>query len=261
MPPNRSAESPAHQFLKAASLRWAAQSGYVVAAMEVRVPQSGFRADVAAARTGKFSPKQAPCAGETVIIECKQARSDFLKDSRSAGRATSELERLHERKQTLDRMLGQHFPSLRRGDSLFAEFDSMDAAHIDHDGYHSVLRRIAALNRQLYGGTKFEKLVRYCSADLLFLATPPGLILPHELPAAWGLLECDGESVRAVALPQRLAHAPDQRFRLQQAIARRATTAVFRLAGLDAAPDEESAETAGDANESSSGSGPDSVRV
>jgi hypothetical protein len=104
--------------------------------MEVRMPHSGFRADVAAYRPesrklpltvegkGRERLVLQPVIGTTAIFECKQARSDFLKDSHSAAITIEKLKLLDARRKTLERLLGVHQPSLRKGESLFAEYAS-----------------------------------------------------------------------------------------------------------------------------------------
>ena len=66
-------ETQAHAELKRLALTWAQANGFVVCAGEVRVPKSGYRADVAACSRG--------ASRRTAVFECKQARADLLKDA------------------------------------------------------------------------------------------------------------------------------------------------------------------------------------
>jgi hypothetical protein len=94
-------ETHLHWNLKRLTLIWAQQQGYSVCGAEVRLPRSGFRADVAAYRP---ATKDAPAV--SAIFECKQCRADFLKDSHAADPTLRRLRELERRKQKLDEMLG-----------------------------------------------------------------------------------------------------------------------------------------------------------
>ena len=110
-------------------------------------------------------------------------------------------------------------PTLRTGDSLFAEYDSHDFDAIGHRGYQRVLRESAALENRLYGGTKFECLTRYRCANLFFLVLPNDLFRETEAPAGWGvLLEIDG-TLNLTRKPVWHDNAAQARIRLLQRIA------------------------------------------
>jgi hypothetical protein len=112
---------------------------------------------------------------------------------------------------------------LRTGDSLFAEYDSHDFDAIGHQGYRRVLRESAALENRLYGGTKFECLLRYRCANLFFIVLPNELFRQTEAPAGWGVLvERDG-MLELARKPEWLDNAAEARIRLLQRIARAGT--------------------------------------
>ena len=188
------AETPAHRNLKRLALIWAQQQGYRACATEVRLPRSRFRADVAAYKATrqpghkKARLKDLPAVGMTAIFECKQSRADFLKDSYSANGTYEKLKKLDERRQTLERLLKVHYPSLLGGESLFSEFDSIKLTGVEHRTYQRVCREIGILQRRLFGKLKFEKLVRYRCANLNYLVVEDKILAPHEVPVGWGLL-------------------------------------------------------------------------
>src|SRR5690348_12809226 len=66
-------ETETHRTLKRLALAWAQANGLLVSAPEVRVPKSGYRADVAACSRGNER--------RTAVFECKQSRADLLKDA------------------------------------------------------------------------------------------------------------------------------------------------------------------------------------
>ena len=207
-------ETAAHQRLKELALRWAMEAGLAIVAMEVRVPRSGYRVDVAAYARGT---KQQPA--RTVLFECKQARADLLKDSRAEKATREHLAELLARRAKLEALIAEHRPDLRRGETLFPEFDSIDAGALRHETYAAVIDEIATLQRRLLHGVKFEKLRRYVTADALYLVVEEGIFAPDEIPAGWGLLVRLGEALHLVRAPLQLCPAPETRTALLENIA------------------------------------------
>src|SRR5258706_329732 len=183
-------ETAAHCELKRLALVWAQQHGYTAVATEVRLPQSGFRADVAAYRSLKrdVNAEERSLLGTTAVFECKQAREDFLKDSYSRDGSLLRLRELDLRRRKLEDLLKLHLPSLRKGESLFVEFDAVDLRGMEHKTYRRVLREIETLQRRVYGKTKFERLMKYRCANVNYLVVDDGLLAARESPWGWGLL-------------------------------------------------------------------------
>jgi hypothetical protein len=98
------------------------------------------------------------------------------------------LEKVHQRREVLERNLRVHYPALRVADSLFAEFDSHNFGAIDHRGYKQVVRQMQTLQNRLFDCTKFETLIRYRCANLFFLVLPDELFREPEIPIGWGAL-------------------------------------------------------------------------
>jgi hypothetical protein len=192
---SRRGETEAHTRLKRLALVWAQRQGYSACAMEVTLPRCRYRADVAGYRpSGKQS-------GATAIFECKQALVDLRRDNGCTSATMRRLEKVHHRREVLERNLRVHYPALRVADSLFAEFDSHNFSAIEHRGYKQVVRQMQALQNRLFDCTKFETLIRYRCANLFFLVLPNELFREPEIPIGWGaLIELDGELL--------LAHKP-----------------------------------------------------
>lgn len=201
-------ESITHRQLKSACLRLLVQAGCAAGSTEVRCPLARARVDVAGywdakPRPGKARSHENPVrAGEpelisrgdhpqTVVIECKQSREDFLRDCDDRARlmtTRTELERARERIEVS--ILRVCEPHLRvSGSSLFVELESWDFARSSLPSYREVVRELAKLERRLHGSTKFWRFRHYRLADRLFIAAPRGMIREHELPGGWGLLE------------------------------------------------------------------------
>ncbi len=176
-------ETEAHRNLKRLALAWAQQHGYSVCGAEVRLPRSDYRADLAAYRPARKGSRAA-----TALFECKQCRSDFLSDSHPVEATLKRLKALEERHRKLEALLGMHLPSLRRGESLFEEYDTVDLSGLEHKTYRSVSRELQVLRNRLYGKTKFDKIMRYGIANLCYLVVEDKVLAAHEAPADWGLL-------------------------------------------------------------------------
>lgn len=233
-------ESKAHLSLKRLALHWAQRQGYRIAAAEVSVPTlGGVRLDAAAYRpmTGKGSASSQRI-GATVVFECKGARGDFLKDSRSAVLLAERLQKLHERRVLYEEGLRNGWPHLRNGEELFPEFDSYRFELVGWEPYEKVLAEIRKLTARLHGQTKFARLLRWKAANLHYVVAEPEVARAHELPAGWGLL-VRSEAVLEVAVPAIWQEATDQaRWNLLLRIAMCGTRAVNRHLEVDLAMEE-----------------------
>lgn len=182
------------------------------------MPRSGYRADVAACAVTPHAG--AAAAGETALFECKQVRSDLLRDSADEHDTRRRLREVVNRRLELERLLGVHLPNLRRGESLFAECDDYDFDAIRHDGLRAVRREESRLRAKLFGGTKFDRLWRYACADRLYLVVASGVLHAAEAPEGWGVLVASGSgALELVRAPVRIDAGPTARLGLLQAIA------------------------------------------
>ncbi len=216
----KSNETVSHRRLKALALDWARTEGWRIGAAEVRVPKSGYRADVAAMSRGTKATG--------VVFECKQARADLLKDSHDDAATRRKLNAALRRREKLEKLLGVHRPDLRRGDSLFAEFDAWDFGELEHQSYHGLLTEIAQLQSRLVEGTKFAKMLRYQSADFLYLVVEDDIYADAEIPAGWGLLVRKDDALQVRRKPARLQPSAEQRLALLENIAVAGTAASRR---------------------------------
>jgi len=194
-------ETDAHARLKTLALTWARASGFPLAACEVCVPRSGFRADVAAAGG----------EGGVAVFECKQSRADLLKDAHDETAARAAAAALDARQTALEEMLALHRPECRRGDALWPEFDSCDFGRVEHRTYLRVCRELRTLRRRVREGTKFSRMTRYRCADFLWLVVEPDIYAEAEVPAGWGLLVREGEQLAMRRAAVRLEAWPTQR--------------------------------------------------
>ena len=193
----RGGESEAHLRLKQRAVAWALEAGYTAIADEVRLPRSPYRVDIVAAR---FKDGTA----EIAVFECKQARSDLLKDSATEKRTRAKLEQLHERRVAWEKQLAIHRPDLRAGETLFPEFDRYDFSDLRHEGFKAICAEMTRLKSRLYGKTKFAKLVRWRVAHTFHIVAVGGICTAAEVPEGWGLLVESGEKLEQLRLPVRI---------------------------------------------------------
>lgn len=217
-------ETQAHVQLKRLALAWAADNGLVIGASEVRVPKSGYRADVAACSRGEQR--------RTAVFECKQARADMLKDSHAEQATRERLTELTLRRRVLEELFTTHCPDLRRGDALWPEFDSWDFSRLEHHGYRAVLGELESVQRRVIRGTKFSRMFRWRCADFLYLVVEDGIFAEAEIPAGWGLLVRRGEELRLARPPVALDATESQRVALLECIAIAATRPLRKELGL-----------------------------
>lgn len=226
-------ETALHFKLKQLAAQWAYERGFRSLAFEVSAPRSSFRVDVAAYRAFRNADAAFCPSSLVAVFECKQSRSDLIKDNRRRSRLQEQLVTLQQRRIDLERLLRVHHPHLCRGDSLFPDYDTFDASLLEHQGYRSTLDKISRIHRQLRGGTKFDQMGRYELADLHYLVTPRHLIRAEETPVGWGLLELQPTGELAESIAALRFRCPDQ-LRWLERIAKTATAAWLKHAAIAA---------------------------
>jgi hypothetical protein len=221
-------ESAAHRELKVLALRWAAERGLPIGAMEVRVPRSSYRADAAAA-----TRRPSGDTGRIALFECKQARADLLRDDADEPEVRRELASAGARLHALREAIGVHRPDLRRGDGLFPEFEELDLRGLRHATLEQLEAAVDTGQRRLLRAVKFARLRRYRAADHLYLVTVPGVLEPAEVPVGWGWLERAGDGLVLRRPPERHPTAPEARLAWLEAIALAASPLRRVSAGAD----------------------------
>jgi hypothetical protein len=241
--PKTAGETEAHRDLKRRALLWAQASGFRIAAAEVSLPNYRVRMDVAACRPervrearggpGKQTArlKWRPTVGVTAIFECKAFRSDFVRDGRSITRTMERLKILEDRRGRAEEELKIHYPSIRNGDSLFQEYETLDFQRPGYERYEKIIREMRQLSARLHENTKFERLARYAAANLFYVVAEPGLVTPGTLPCGWGLLEREGDALVLKTKPIWHQVPEDDRLAFLHRVAMAATRAVNREHG------------------------------
>jgi hypothetical protein len=221
-------ETAAHARLKRFTLIWAQAHGYEACALEVHLPRCRFRADVAAFR-------EEGAGGCAAIFECNQALCDLRHDNCDSVAASQRLQAIETRREIIERNLRVHYPTLGTGDSLFPQFEKYDFSSLNHRGHNCVTRDGAALRQRMIDCTKFEKLARYCCANLFYLVlAEPLRDIVFEMPCGWGLLIENGDALDLVQKPAWHELSAETRMRFLRRVASAATRAVNRQLGITA---------------------------
>jgi hypothetical protein len=155
------------------------------------------------------------------VFECKQVRSDLIRDNARRETAARLLRELQARRVELENRLHLHLPHLAQGESLFPEFDSYRLRDCGHDGHRLLVKKIGTIRQSLVHSTKFDRLASYKLANLHYLVTEGDLIRPHELPAGWGLLVREADALRLVEKPVWQEIAAEEQLIFLQRIASR----------------------------------------
>ena len=110
------------------------------------------------------------------------------------------------------------------------ERESEDLGQVLQRGAHHASD---ALERKIFGGTKFDDLTRWRTADVFYLVVVPGIIEPGEVPRGWGLLEKkeNGELVEE-RRPVNFEAEEKTRVSILEQIARKATSMTNRDEGI-----------------------------
>jgi hypothetical protein len=136
------------------------------------------------------------------------------------------LKTLHERKSRAENELRLYYPSIRNGDSLFPEYDTLDFTRPGYERYERVVAEISRLSARLQGNTKFDRLAEWGVANLRYIVAEPAAVHGHDSPPGWGLLIRDGGSLQTAIRPIWRDVGETHRFALFQRIAVAATRAV-----------------------------------
>ncbi|MGH8016854.1 MAG: hypothetical protein ACREIA_00970 [Opitutaceae bacterium] len=219
-------ETSAHLALKRLAFAWAQEHGLPLAACEVRVPRSGYRGDVAA-----MSRHPLDDDGTVALFECKQCRSDLIRDHADEPAVRNRTVELAARVSELRSLIAAHRPDLRRGVSLFPEFDEYDLCGLRHDTLHALERELGKLQSRLANCVKFARLGRYHAADHLYLVTEPEIVASCEVPVGWGWLAREGEALVLRQPPVRHRTSPELRASWLEAIALAGARSSRRLIG------------------------------
>ena len=211
------AESNKHRNLKRLACSWLQDQGCSAVASEVSLPLSNFRVDVAGYQSLR-SLSAGP--GATFAIECKQSRSDFLRDAGNESSALNMKEWHYQRIQRLRNLLSMHLPQCRLNESLFAEYDTYDFSSWRHATWFKLNAEYMRLSRKVSSRVKFDRIARYGCARYCYLVASENVIRSEvELPLGWGCLEARNGELALVKMALPLETKASARLKLLERIA------------------------------------------
>jgi hypothetical protein len=164
------------------------------------------------------------------VFECKQSRSDLLRDLGQRAGLAQRLEDLQRRRASLEKLLQVHYPTLRQTEVLFPDWDHYDFSLLEHQGYRQTVRKIELLQRHLCSRTKFDTVSRYRLANLHYIVGCRDIVRPSEVPIGWGLLESADLQTINETFPAKFFASTNSPWWLDR-IARSATSHVMRELG------------------------------
>lgn len=128
-------------------------------------------------------------------------------------------------------------PHLADSDCLFPEYRTWRYRESVNPQYKKLCRKLDALLRTLYRGSRLERVRRAECADLLYLAVPAHAVEPDELGEEWGLLYVfpDGRA-ELVREAEKLPCSPEARAHLALNIASAARNSVLFSNGVAGGP-------------------------
>lgn len=185
------AETQRHRELKRLACRWLREQGFLAVGMEVQDSTGRFRADVAG-WTDRAAGSGVRIKPRSVLIECKQSRSDYFRNIRQASGLLSRRQHVME---SISRHQPEASPLFSSGRS--APLSLFEPGAIDGDDRELKRLRVelASIERRLFRGVKLARMVRWRSATQFWLAAPAGMISHGELPLGWGLLEASRTAI------------------------------------------------------------------
>ncbi len=83
-----------------------------------------------------------------------------MRDGRSIERTVARLKVLEERRGKVEVELKIHYPSIRNGDSLFQDYETLDFRRPGYERYEKIIREMRLLSSRLHENTKFERLAK-----------------------------------------------------------------------------------------------------
>jgi len=223
-------ETSDHLDLKRLAVAFLRAGGCSAVGVEVRSPISRFVFDAAGWKDSVRIPRRSSsgewgmgvrsCNPESVVIECKQSRADFLRDSRDRRRLIEERQRLIDRRVHLEEhRIKPNEPHLRLIDpSLYCGYGNEQAWDFSRTKcieHRDIAAQLEKIERGISEGTKFGDIARWGLADRLYLCAPSGLIKKHEVPPGWGLIECRRTKLRASAADPEQALVRDVTVRIE----------------------------------------------
>lgn len=221
--------------IRRAVMAWLAK--FTPSSVGVMVPTriSKYRAGVAASWSKAVSKngRKTLYPYKTVIVEIRTEKDSCAIECGKDSGLTSILAAEKERKTRLEANIRKNEPDLKFTDTLFTDIETWDYSKSKSKDYSKCCRKIEELERNIYNGSKFERIRQALLADYLYLAVPVGLVKKEKIADGWGLLYVNRDmSVDLVAEPENWNCPIDNKMHLVQNIAKASTNVLYNANGI-----------------------------
>ncbi|MBG83115.1 MAG: hypothetical protein CMJ40_01050 [Phycisphaerae bacterium] len=161
--------------------------------MEVQDPTGRFRVDVAG-WTDRAVGTRVRMKPRSVLVECKQSRNDYFRNSRQTAGLLARRAAILDRLSRSQPEASPLFTSGRRAPlSLFESGTLADDAR----ALQRLRVEMASIERRLFRGIKLANMARWRGATQFWLAAPIDMISTSELPLGWGLIEASPQALES----------------------------------------------------------------
>lgn len=155
------------------------------------VPPRFRNYQVAAAAFWRKPGRKTRPVSETAAVQIFDRHDRCFAECAERRKLLDAIHALRDEREMLEAEIRHSEPHLGDSGCLFPEYRVWRYRESVHPGYKNLCRKLDALVRALYRGSRLEHLMRSGCADRLYLAVPAGMVAPDELAPEWGLVYVD----------------------------------------------------------------------
>ncbi|MBQ7394150.1 MAG: hypothetical protein IJV89_07365 [Lentisphaeria bacterium] len=157
-------------------------------ALAVNVPPRFRNYKVAAAAFWRRQTGRNRLVEETAVVQVFDRHDRCFAECADRQKLVDAIHSLREEREKLEAEIRETEPHLADTDCLFAEYRTWRYRESENPAYRKLCRKLDALLRTLYRGSRLERVRRAECADRLYLAVPAHVMDPDELGEEWGLI-------------------------------------------------------------------------
>ena len=170
---------------------------------------------------------------ETAVVQVFDRHDRCFAECADRQKLIEAIHALRGEREELEAAIRRNEPHLADTDCLFPEYRTWRYRESADPQYKRLCRKLDALLRTLYHGSRLERVRRAECADRLYLAVPARAVEPDELGEEWGLLYVSSDgSVELVREAEKLPCSPEARAHLALNIASAARNNVLFSNGV-----------------------------
>lgn len=157
-------------------------------ALAVNVPPRFRNYKVAAAAFWRRQSGRNRVVEETAVVQVFDRHDRCFAECADRQKLVDAIHALRDERARLEAEIRETEPHLADSECLFAEYRTWRYRESENPAYRKLCRKLDALLRTLYHGSRLEKVRRSECADRLYLAVPAHVMDPDELGEEWGLI-------------------------------------------------------------------------